>query len=315
MSDVPVPPPFDPSAISAENLQAKQFFESMAAADAQAAVEVFPEDYGLDDDKEVAVPYDNLPKFTTDEVPVDYTVNLIRGFYFQQTGKPTWASSVTVKSLTGADEEALAKLLVNNKLGQYVIELVARGIEFIDGEPHSLAELRALIKNLLPYETEVLTNRIIAASFGNEHAIEFKCANPNCSKHVSVTVSFSEHLDLHVPEGVDFRAQVFTAQLGKDTLSLRWTNTGDSISMPDNLSPAEADTHQLVKSIQEINGEWHPVEVVRNYVLSMRLKDRRDLLKVLNDNTPYVDPTLDIECECGFMNNHRLIPLELIFRG
>ncbi len=167
-----------------------------------------------------------------------------------------------VKELTGADEEALAKINRITHTAKFMATLLERGVEQINDEPVTAQAL----KNLVLGDREALILAIRVATFGK--IIEFKdyiCTGENCGEKLDVEV------DISTIPSVPVVSEPFDVELWKGgSVEVRLPNGHDQEAIFDpKKTPAEQNTALLSRCIKGL---------AEKDVRKLGVKDRRKIL-------------------------------------
>lgn len=226
-----------------------------------------------------------------DEAP-DVNLQLPRGLF----DNGSWQREVTVRELTGADEEILAK--VPDQLA-FFVTVIALGVESIgtvtfDGMP--LSERKGALSELLLGERDMLFLKVAQASFGDNKDISFTCNL--CQAEQDMTLILSEDFK---PREVGDIKDVYSYTTSKgDVLDYRpavGSDQEEALSRK-GATLAEQNTTMLSRCITKRNGELivDPINFVRN----LSIRDRQSLLEKLVACQPSIELTVKTNCAaCG----------------
>ena len=229
--------------------------------------------------------------------PEGDTLVLPRGLYVGGS----WQKDVKVRELTGADEETLAR---QRDPLDYFDAVIAMGTEVVGAETmlrKPLSERQRMLSDLLVGERELLFLNVIRATFGNERDVEYSC--PACQSEFTTTLLLDTDLVLENPLGEDTPSTYeFTTSKGR-VIEYRLVVGSDQreAMQKKNATAAEQNTVILSRVVQRVDGE--PVGDRRAFVLSLSIKDRRDLVAELDAKQPKVNNDIEIDCQtCGRTN-------------
>jgi hypothetical protein len=211
----------------------------------------------------------------------------------------TWQQEATVRELTGADEEALAKAPDQIAFYSMVIALGTESIGELNLSSLPLSERRGLLGGLLLGERDQLFVKVVQASFGDNKELLFNCTL--CGEQQTIDLILSE----------DFKPKEVDAELAATTVHTYTTNKGDvleyrAVTGADQegavnrkgASMAEQNSVILSQCITKLNGQMilDPMAYVRN----LGIRDRQTLLQKLMELQPSIDLTLNTKCAaCG----------------
>jgi hypothetical protein len=231
---------------------------------------------------------------TVGEIPliqpsVDPDVTLPRGLLLNGS----WHTRVTVRELTGVDEEALARVKSVLDMFDTVLGLGTTRIGDVDLTSMPLVERQGMLQQLLLGERDQLYIAIIRATYGNEKKLKFTC--PSCDEEQDLFLFLAE--DFKAREVADVARTEFTYTTRRgDVLSYRPAIGSDQIEAlgKKGASPAEQNTVMLSRCIKTANGQMlvNPVEFARG----MSMMDRQALLEELVERQPSVDMAITINC-------------------
>lgn len=189
---------------------------------------------------------------------------------------------VEVRELTGADEEALAR--VNGTFWRWISTLLEHAVETIDGRP---ADADALGK-LLVGDRDYLLMAVRKVTWGAE--IELSGIDCDHCKDTLDMVALTD--DIPIKSLADAREANFTVALRNNrTAAVRLPNGHDQAVYleRENATNAERNTLMLqrcVASITDANGMEMPVEGFPSMVRDMSLPDRTRLLREIDRRMP-----------------------------
>lgn len=229
--------------------------------------------------------------------PEDPVIRLPRGYL--HNGK--WQTTSSVRELTGADEELLARK--KNPL-DYFDSVLALGVEHlgdVDLLAQPMSERERILSQLLTGERELLFLAVLRATFGNERDLQFQCGS--CGSDYTTTLLLDHDFVLKDTLGFDPPSTYeFTTSKG-DVVEYRLVNGADqraAASKP-NATVAEQNSLILSATISRVNGD-HMINR-DDYVKTMSMRDRRDLINDMEERQPEIDNELELECQsCGVKN-------------
>jgi hypothetical protein len=231
---------------------------------------------------------------TTDSVPViqvgvDPMFTLPRGLMYNGT----WHTQVTVRELTGVDEETLARVKTVQEMFDTVIALGITRLGTLDLPKMSLMERQGLLQGLLLGERDQLYLAVVRATYGDNKTLKYTC--PSCNELQDLTFTLSEDFIPRVVEGVEKTDFTYVTHKGQ-VITYRPAIGSDQIEALNKkgASLAEQNTIILSRCIKSVEGKMlvNPVEYARG--LSMR--DRQALLDLLLERQPGVDLSVTINC-------------------
>jgi hypothetical protein len=244
----------------------------------------------------------------TMEDPEDARIVLPRGIYAE--GK--WNTESNVRELTGADEEYLSRKRDPLDYFDAVIGLGVERVGDLDLLSKPLSEREEILSKLLTGERELLFLSVIRATFGNERELQYVCGS--CSNDFTTTLLLDTDFVLTDTLGIDPPLTYeFTTSKG-DTIEYRLVNGADqrAATKKKNATVAEQNTSILTSTIKRVNGDV-PFDM-RDFVLGLTMKDRRDLVSDMDDRQPVVDNELELVCPSCDATNTVLINWGDLFR-
>lgn len=220
------------------------------------------------------------------ELTDDTHVELPSG-YLTQDG--VLVQEATVRELTGADEEALAKAASPSR---FINVLLERGVVKIGDE----AANSGLLRNLLVGDRDALVIGIRRATFGNDvELVAVPCAN--CSEIVDLTIELS---DIPVRKLDDPTVRIYEVPLRKGVAKLRFPSgkIQEGLLEKEKLSLPERNSYLLAQCVVSLPG----VSIVdERAIKSLGMADRKLLLDYIEKHQPgprYDELTFQHE-ECG----------------
>jgi hypothetical protein len=197
-----------------------------------------------------------------------------------------------VRELTGADEEALAKI----KRPEEVFDAVlTHGVERIGAlmlTQVAWAERQHYLRSLLIGERDILFVNIARVTYGDDKRYpEVVC--DLCQRKQDVLLKISEEFK---PKEVDFDSPCeYTTSRGL-RLEYKLATGADQLEAlsGESPNPAEINTRMLAQCIKTIDGGM-VVDPI-NFARSLSIRDRGALLNVLVDRQPSVDLTVKYKC-------------------
>jgi hypothetical protein len=198
-------------------------------------------------------------------------------------------TTVTVRELTGADEEALEAPLKasTGKINPYdFYEQAIKRATVRIGTVTTIDD--DIVHRLLIGDRDYLMVCIRRATYGDILEGQVRC--PSCGNSSDVTINLEDDTDVEVKRLADGNKRTFTVPLRRGTAEVRLATGGDQHELGEdmNRSLAEMNTLLLSKCVVSINGQsiyesaLEPEEMVR----SLGSADRRTLLNFLAENQP-----------------------------
>lgn len=195
--------------------------------------------------------------------------------------------SVTVRELTGEDEEALARAIQNNSVFHYVDTILERGTVSIGNRDK--ADLSKDLKNLLIGDRDAVLLGIRRATYGDEISIpEWVC--PACGDSADISMALE---DIPVAEMENpSETSVFTVALRRGrSARVRLANGHDQAAVFENtkLSQAERDTVLLSRCVLTLtyeDGSERNLAGFPSLARAMSIADRKTILRELADRQP-----------------------------
>jgi hypothetical protein len=221
----------------------------------------------------------------------DVTMVLPRGLFH----RGQWQREVTVRELTGTDEEVLAKVPDQLSFFSTVVALGVESIGEVDLASLPVVERKNYLGELLLGEREQLFVKVAQASFGDSKDVSFVCTM--CTAEQTMGLILSEDL---APKQVDVvEMNSFTTSKG-DVLDFRaavGSDQEEAVSRK-GATPAEQNTVMISRCVTKRNGEIivDPMQFARN----MGMRDRQQLLQALVEMQPTINLELKTQCAaCG----------------
>lgn len=231
---------------------------------------------------------------------MDPTFTLPRGLMYNGT----WHTQVTVRELTGVDEEALARVKTVQEMFDTVIALGTTRLGMLDLSKMSVPERQGMLQNLLLGERDQMYLAVVRATYGDVKVLKFTC--PSCKEEQDLTLTLSEDFKpREVPE-VSKTEFTYISARGANIV-YRPAIGSDQIEALNRkgASPAEQNTIILSRCIKTVDGQLlvDPVE----YARSLPMRDRQALLDLLMERQPGVN--LIVTIDCAVCREEQLIPL------
>ena len=227
--------------------------------------------------------------------PEDPVITLPRGVHAD--GK--WNTKCSVRELTGKDEEYLAR---KRDVLDYFDAVLALGVEHvgdIDLADKTVSEREEVLSQLLAGERELLFLAVIRGTFGNERDISSTCGS--CRKDFTTTLLLDTDFVLTDTLGINPPLTYELTTSKGETLEYRLVNGSDQRAAADGSTTAEQNTIILSRTIKKVNGKRQ--FDMRDYVLSMSMKDRRQIMEAMEELHPTINNELELECpSCGVKN-------------
>jgi hypothetical protein len=192
----------------------------------------------------------------------------------------------TVRELTGADEEALARAMKSNNAFHFIDTLLQRGTETISGYPATPES----IGRLLLGDRDELLIQIRVATYGGDFELDgWSC--PHCGGQTDIKFSLANDIErvLSFEEsggepGFDIslrRGAVASVRFptGEDQLACsdpKWTSTERNSEM----------LRRCVKSITKADGQVIQVQAFPSAIAAMNIPDRRAIVDAIFDKQP-----------------------------
>jgi len=208
----------------------------------------------------------------------------------------SYEKDATVRELTGADEEALAKYTSTVEVIDAMLCLATErvGSKILSDMPFS--ERQSVLGPLLAGDRELLFLNVIATTYGDARDVPYTC--PHCESSNEVTVIISEDFKPKLKDELLPSYEYVTSK--GSTIVYRLSNGFDQLALARKKGLSQPQVNSLILSecILTVDGDppLAPMEFVRN----MGLKDRRTLLEQLTDRQPSIDMLLRPNCpSCG----------------
>ena len=231
---------------------------------------------------------------------MDPTFKLPRGLMYSGT----WHTQVTVRELTGIDEEVLARVKTVQDMFDSVIALGTTRIGTMELSSMPLAERQGLLQTLLLGERDQLYLAVVRATYGDEKVLKYTC--PACNEEQDLTIVISEDFkpkEVEGAAGTEFSYHTSKGQI----ITYRPAIGSDQIEALNKkgASPAEQNTIILSRCIKAVDGQLvvNPIE----YARGLPMRDRTSLLDLLMERQPTV--SLDLTINCAVCREEQTISL------
>lgn len=226
--------------------------------------------------------------------PSDPQVTLLAGVQvpFGET-----ITTAEVRELTGADEEAIARI---SDISKGLMTILDRAVVKLNDKPVE----KDLLDTMLAGDRELLLLQIRKMTFGNDVVIEGQVCS-KCEDSKTITIDLDKDVELKKLEG----DSTFTVKCKIGQVSVRLPNgvTQKQLVSATNKTAPELDSIVLKSCVQAIND--NPV-VDPNVVLKMSVSDRRTILNAIAERNP--GPQLQqIKKECPTCGQEVPLPLTL----
>ena len=223
----------------------------------------------------------------------DCSVDLPRGLFHRGIYK----RQVLVRELTGADEEALAKVREQADFFDLVIALGVVSVDDFDLSSLPVAERQGWLRQLLIGERDILFMSVIKATFGDTKTMVFTCQT--CKKEQEIDLLLGSDFPVKVPEDVDATLFTYTTSKGQE-LQYRLATGDDQLEAVarSGSSLAEQNTIILSRVITKLDGGLVTDPI--HYARSLSMRDRQGILSDLISKQPSIDLTVTTKCaNCG----------------
>jgi hypothetical protein len=238
----------------------------------------------------------SIPEVVIPSLP-DTTVTLTAGFLDPLEG--TVAMTAEVRELTGADEEAIAKL---SDPGKALLAILERATVSVGNEPAS----KQILGSLLAGDREALLLAIRKATFGSEVEVNTVC--DKCPELQTFKIDLNKDVEVKTLED-PIKDRRFTVELkaGLAKVNLPTGDVQTQIINATDKNSAELDTMLLAACVTEIGDQ--PV-ISPNRIRSLGITDRRLLLEEIASRNP--GPQLsEIKKACKTCGQEVYLPLTL----
>jgi hypothetical protein len=238
----------------------------------------------------------SIPEVVIPSLP-DTTVTLTAGFLDPLEG--TVAMTAEVRELTGADEEAIAKL---SDPGKALLAILERATVSVGNEPAT----KQILGSLLAGDREALLLAIRKATFGSEIEVNTVC--DKCPELQIFKIDLNKDVEVKTLED-PIKDRRFTVELkaGLAKVNLPTGDVQTQIINATDKNSAELDTMLLASCVTEIGDQ--PV-LSPNRIRSLGITDRRLLLDEIASRNP--GPQLsEIKKACGTCGQEVYLPLTL----
>ena len=208
----------------------------------------------------------------------------------------TRVTNVTIKELTGVEEDLLASGNSSNAL-QVMEKVITNCIVSLGDIEHHL--IPSMVKNMTVGDRTFLLFAIRRVTFGDTYPFDFTC--PSCSHKESLQISLGS-LETKVPE--DPAQRVFSA-ISPTGMGIAYhIATGvDEAKSVSSREKGSVLSRAIMLRLDLLNGDVPTLEAVK--ALSMR--DRMFIRKEFDANDGGVDTTLELTCSaCSFETKSEL---------
>lgn len=226
--------------------------------------------------------------------PPDTQVELPGGLFDPFDGITT---TVEIRELTGADEEAIAKV---SDPGKALLLILEKATVMVGDKKADKETLDALLAG----DREMILLAIRKATFGSDVTVMPTCFN--CGEEQEITIDLDKDVEVKKLNESD-REFSLDCKIGKVVVNLPTGTTQKALVNATNKNSAELDTILLKGCIASINGM--PVMSL-DQVRNLSIKDRREILKAITDRNP--GPQLsEITKKCKSCEQEVSLPLTL----
>lgn len=225
--------------------------------------------------------------------PISDQITVSRGLY--RNGE--WYTTVHVKELTGADEEALARVKDGLELLDAILASGTSRVGEVDLTGKPLSERQGILGELLLGERTQILLAIVQQTYGDNKTIKTTC--DTCAHEQEIDLILSEDFKAK-PMDNPYQLTYSHVTSKGDTIEYRLATGNDQTEAvrKKGITVPEQNTIILSRCITSFNGGL-VVDPLR-YARSLSMKDRSIILNALVDNQPNVDLTLDTVClGCG----------------
>lgn len=216
-----------------------------------------------------------------------------------------WQTHVTVRELTGIDEESLARVKTVQDMFDAVIALGTVRIGTVELGLMPLSERQGLLQQLLLGERDQLYLAVVQATYGDAKTLSYTC--PTCDEVQELTLTISEDFKPREVDEVERTQFVYTTSKGKE-ITYRPAIGADQLAAlgRKGASPAEQNTIILSRCITDVDGAGVILNPV-DYARGLAMRDRQALLALLVERQPSVD--LSVTVNCVACREEQTIPL------
>jgi hypothetical protein len=214
--------------------------------------------------------------------PPDTSVTLFRGIWDGNR----FRADATVKELTGADEEGIARMMGASAPVQYMNAVLAYGVSQLG--PHELEKMTVqermgYIDTLLVGEKEYLFLLVLRATYGDERTVPVQCQS--CFAMNEVFFSITDDVPIKKMEDPTRTLYEYETKSGHriEYRLVCGADAAESQKRP-NMSGPEENTIILSRIIEQVDGRTlvDPTKFVRN----LGAMDRRNLMREVVSKQP-----------------------------
>lgn len=226
--------------------------------------------------------------------PSDPQVELLAGL---QVPFGEFITKAEVRELTGADEEAIARI---SDVSKGLMTVLDRAVVKLNDKPVD----KDLLDTMLAGDRELLLLEIRKITFGTEVTVEGQIC-PKCEDSKTITIDLDKDVPLKKLEG----DPVFTVKCKAGEVKVRLPNgvTQKQLVSATNKTAPELDSIVLKSCVLEIND--NPI-LDSTAVLKMSVSDRRAILNAISERNP--GPQLQqIKKDCPSCGQEVPLPLTL----
>lgn len=216
--------------------------------------------------------------------------------------------TATIREMTGADEEAIAKAAQGKNYAAFVDKILLQCVETIAGQEVS----REMVQALVLADRDYLLLKVREATFGSTLDTMWEC--PFC-KETNETIIDLSKLPIRKAEDPE---QTFEVDLGEGhSATLRLVNGSDSVASGElgaNTTLAEANTLILSRCLITFDGEpvYTYTDNPREFALAMPLRHRRALVKALSERAQDIGVNYkEVKGSCSSCGQETSIDLDL----
>jgi hypothetical protein len=243
---------------------------------------------------EIEADLDRAKRETAGPVPLiqssmEPTLELPRGLF----ANGIWQRQVTVRELTGMDEESLSRSKSLMESYDLVLSLGTVRIGDIEVGSLPLAERQGHLQQLLIGERDQIYIAVVQATYGDTKTTRFRC--PSCDEQQDLILTLSEDFKPKPVLDADKTEFTYTTSKG-DVIVYRPAIGADQIEALSRKGAlmAEQNTIMLSRCIKSVNG--HPPVDPMQYARALGMRDRNALMEGLLEHQPMVDLTVTINC-------------------
>lgn len=246
-----------------------------------------------------AGPSDSIPLI---DIPASGVVELLRGV---ETGDGNYDRTATVRELTGADEEVIAKYnLGKGSMSEFISLILSKAVVTLG--PYDVSKQPQLLESLITGDRDILFLAVIKATYGDSKTFDMPC--PVCGEPNTVRLNIDEDFPMK-SSSIDPTQPTFTVELRDGRKAVLRLPTGVeqkrvARAKPDSVS--EGNTKMIALCIVSVDDS----KIVDGtaWALKLGMLDRRNIVSALTDAPgPSVE---EVTVPCASCDQPLVVPMD-----